>query len=81
MLGLYAKCLLSKSEQWLLRKSIFSFGTLSFIILVVLVLVADRNTVVAFASAGISVELASWVLARLTERKELAASKILQVNK
>ena len=30
--------------------------------------VADRNTVVALASAGISVELASWGLARLTER-------------
>ena len=53
--------ILSKSEQWLLRKSILSFGTLSFIILVVVVLlVADRNTVVALASAGISVGLASW---------------------
>ena len=59
--------MLSKSEQWLLRKLILSFGTLSFIIVLVVVLVADRNTVVALASAGISVELASWGLARLTD--------------
>ena len=57
--------MLSKSEQWLLRKSILSFGTLSFIIILLLVLlVADRNTGVALASAGIFVGLASWGLAR-----------------
>ena len=47
-----------------------SFGTLSFIIVVVLVV--DRNTVVALASAGISVVLASWGLARLTDITNLA---------
>ena len=52
--------MLSKSEQWLLRKSILSFGTLSWIKVQVQVLVGNRNTVVALASAGISVGLASW---------------------
>ena len=49
---------------------ILSLGTLSFIILVVLVLVlvADRNNIVALVSARISVELASWGLDRLTEK-------------
>ena len=53
--------MLSKSEQWLLRKSILSVGTLSWIKVQVLVLlVRNRNTGVALASAGISVGLASW---------------------
>ena len=55
----------------MLRKLILSFGTLSFIIvLLVLLLVADRNTGIALASAGIFVELASWGLARLTENRK-----------
>ena len=55
---------LSKSEQWLLRKSISSFGTLSWIkeqvLQVLLQVLLDRNTVVALASAEISIGLASW---------------------
>ena len=50
----------------MLRKSILSFGTLSFMI-VLLVVLLRRNTVVDLASAGISVVLASWGLARLTD--------------
>ena len=68
--------ILSKSEQWLLRKSILSFGTLSFIILLLLVLLR-RNTVVALASAGISVVLASWGLARLTDNTVMKLKSML----
>ena len=48
-------------------------GTLSFIIVLVLLLLVllRRNTVVALASAGISVGLASWGLARLTDNHTL----------
>ena len=52
--------MLSKSVQWLLRKSILCYGTLSWIMVVVVVVVLNRNTVVALASAGFSVGLASW---------------------
>ena len=52
--------ILSKSDEWLLRKSILSFGTLSWYYRN-----TDKvmNTGVALASNGISVGMATWGLA------------------